>query len=186
MDKAMENNKVTLVGKIVGEFGYSHKIYGEGFYVVGLEVKRLSENMDTIQLLISERLMNVHQDYRGRYVTVNGQFRSYNDHENGKNHLVLSVFVQRIEFFDEADYNPSPLDNQIFLDGYICKEPLYRKTPLGREITDLLIAVNRSYNKSDYLPCITWGRNARFASEIEIGSRISVFGRIQSREYTKP
>lgn len=185
MDKVIKNNKVTLVGKIVGEFEFSHKMLGEGFYVVRLEVKRFSESTDTIQILISERLMDVHQDYPGQYVIVNGQYRSYNHHENGKNHLILSVFVQKIDFLDENDYKQSTLDNQIFLDGYICKKPIYRKTPLGREITDLLIAVNRSYSKADYLPCITWGRNARFASGFEIGSRISVFGRIQSREYTK-
>ncbi len=117
------------------------------------------------------------------YIMVNGQFRSYNRHEERKNKLVLSVFAREIEFVDEI--GESTKSNQIYLDGYICKEPVYRKTPLGREIADLLLAVNRPYGKSDYIPCICWGRNARFASNFEVGARCAVWGRIQSREYMK-
>lgn len=146
-------------------------------------VNRLSESCDYIPLMISERLIDVEQDYTGQLIHVNGQFRSYNRHEEKKNRLVLSVFVRELEFLDEE--LPNVKSNQVFLDGYICKEPIYRKTPLGREIADLLIAVNRSYGKSDYIPCICWGRNARYASGFEVGSRVQVLGRIQSREYVK-
>ena len=133
--------------------------------------------------MVSERLVDVTQSYIGKLVEARGQFRSYNRHEENKNRLVLSIFVREWEFVDE---NPEAgKTNQIFLDGYICKPPIYRKTPLGREIADLLIAVNRPYSKSDYIPCIAWGRNARFASGFEVGSRIQVWGRVQSREYVK-
>ncbi len=133
--------------------------------------------------MVSERLLDVNGDYKGMYIMVNGQFRSYNRHEERKNKLVLSVFAREIEFVDEI--GESTKSNQIYLDGYICKEPVYRKTPLGREIADLLLAVNRPYGKSDYIPCICWGRNARFASNFEVGARCAVWGRIQSREYMK-
>ena len=119
----------------------------------------------------------------GEYIRIGGQFRSYNRHEEKKNRLVLSVFAREVEFLDEEVENAKT--NQIFLDGYICKPPVYRKTPLGREIADLLLAVNRPYGKSDYIPCICWGRNARYATTFEIGSHVSVIGRIQSREYVK-
>ena len=133
--------------------------------------------------MISERLLNVREDYRGCTVEAIGQFRSYNRHEGVRNRLVLSVFVREIHFMEEfTDYTKT---NQIFLDGYICKTPIYRKTPLGREIADLLLAVNRPYGKSDYIPCIAWGRNARFASGFEVGTRVRIWGRVQSREYTK-
>ena len=136
-----------------------------------------------INLMVSERLMDVTRDYRGCTIEADGQFRSYNRHEGVKNRLVLSVFVREVQFLEEfTDYTKT---NQIFLDGYICKEPIYRKTPLGREIADLLVAVNRPYGKSDYIPCIAWGRNARFASGFSVGTRIQIWGRVQSREYTK-
>lgn len=177
------NNKVTIIGKIISGFTFSHEVFGEGFYMVEAEAKRLSGEVDTIPLMISERLINVQEDYRGCTVEAIGQFRSYNRHEGVKNRLVLSVFVREINFMEEfTDYTKT---NQIFLDGYICKEPIYRKTPLGREIADLLLAVNRPYGKSDYIPCIAWGRNARFASSFEVGTRVCVWGRVQSREYTK-
>ena len=182
-EKTMENNKVTVIGTIVSEFTFSHAVYGEGFYVVDLSVNRLSEQADIIPLLISERLIDVTRDYKGCTVSATGQFRSYNRHEGAKNRLVLSVFVREVDFMDEfTDYTKT---NQIFLDGYICKEPIYRKTPLGREIADLLVAVNRPYGKSDYIPCISWGRNARFASGFTVGTRVMIWGRVQSREYTK-
>ncbi|MBQ7796239.1 MAG: single-stranded DNA-binding protein [Lachnospiraceae bacterium] len=182
-EKTMENNKVTVIGTIVSEFTFSHAVYGEGFYVVDLAVNRLSEQADIIPLLISERLIDVDRDFRGCTIEASGQFRSYNRHEGTKNRLVLSVFVREVTFMEEfTDYTKT---NQIFLDGYICKEPIYRKTPLGREIADLLVAVNRPYGKSDYIPCISWGRNARFASSFEVGTRVMIWGRVQSREYTK-
>ena len=182
-DKLFENNQESMMGEIVSEFQFSHEVFGEGFYMVELAVNRLSNYSDYIPLMISERLIDTEQDYTGQLIRVSGQFRSYNRHEEKKNRLVLSVFVRELEFLDEIDENEKT--NQIFLDGYICKEPIYRKTPLGREIADVLLAVNRSYGKSDYIPCICWGRNARFASGFTVGSHIQIVGRVQSREYVK-
>ncbi len=182
-DKVIENNQVTIMGELIGDFTFSHEIFGEGFYMVDVEVARLSESYDVIPVMVSERLLDVSEDYKGRSLCVTGQFRSYNRHEEKKNKLVLSVFAREIEFMDVIE--ESAKTNQIFLDGYICKEPVYRKTPLGREIADLLLAVNRPYGKSDYIPCICWGRNARYVSSFTVGSRCLVWGRIQSREYMK-
>ena len=182
-DKSMENNQVVIMGTIISEFSYSHEIFGEGFYMVEVLVERLSDSSDVIPLMVSERLMDVTGDYRGYKIAVMGQFRSYNRHEEKKNRLILSVFAREVEFIEEIEEHTK--SNQIFLDGFICKEPIYRKTPLGREIADLLIAVNRPYGKSDYIPCICWGRNARFASGFAVGQRCAVWGRIQSREYMK-
>ena len=182
-DKIIENNQVTIMGKVATEFSFSHEVFGEGFYMVEVEVKRLSNSEDRIPLMISERLIDVTQDYTGEYIMVHGQFRSYNRHEEQKNRLVLSVFVREISFMEEEPDGTKT--NSIWLDGYICKEPIYRKTPLGREIADLLLAVNRPYGKSDYIPCICWGRNARFTAGFEVGNHIQIWGRIQSREYVK-
>ena len=183
MNRIKKNNQVSIVGKIVSDFRFSHEVYGEGFYMADVAVNRLSNYMDYIPLMVSERLIDVTGNYIGEYIYVTGQFRSFNRHEEKKNRLVLSVFVRELEFISELSEDMK--SNQIFLDGYICKEPIYRKTPLGREIADLLIAVNRSYGKSDYIPCICWGRNARFASGFEIGGHVQVWGRIHSREYVK-
>ena len=172
-DKVIENNQVTV----------SHEIFGEGFYMMNVRCKRLSESYDIIPIMVSERLMDVKADYTGELICVNGQFRSYNRHEERKNRLVLSVFAREISFADELE--ESSKTNQIFLDGYICKEPIYRKTPLGREIADLLLAVNRPYGKSDYIPCMCWVRNARYENNFKVGERCAVWGRIQSREYMK-
>ena len=182
-DKVIENNQVVVMGTIVSDFVYSHEIFGEGFYMVDVEVERLSDSSDVIPVMVSERLLNVDEDYKGYKIAVTGQFRSYNRHEEKKNRLILSVFAREVEFINEIE--ESSKSNQIYLDGFICKEPIYRKTPLGREIADLLIAVNRPYGKSDYIPCICWGRNARFASNFTVGSRCAIWGRIQSREYMK-
>lgn len=171
------------MGEVVGDFMFSHEIFGEGFYVIDVEVARLSESSDVIPVMVSERLLDVKRDYKGENLCVTGQFRSYNRHEEKKNKLILSVFAREIEFLDTIE--ESAKTNQIYLDGYICKEPVYRKTPLGREIADLLLAVNRPYGKSDYIPCICWGRNARYVSSFTVGSRCLVWGRIQSREYMK-
>lgn len=179
-DKMFENNQVSLVGEIVSDFEYSHEVYGEGFYLVELSVSRLSDFVDYIPVMVSERLINVEESYIGQQVYIGGQFRSFNRHDEKKNRLVLTVFAREIELTDNEDAM-----NQIFLDGYICKDAIYRKTPLGREIADLLVAVNRSYGKSDYIPCICWGRNARFASGFEVGTHVQIWGRIQSREYVK-
>jgi len=183
IDKVIENNRVSIIGEIVSEFKFSHEVFGEGFYTVDVSVDRLSELTDVIPLMVSERLVDVSEDYQGRLVEVSGQFRSYNRHEGAKNKLVLSIFVRE---WEEVEENlESGKTNQIFLDGYICKAPIYRKTPLGREIADLLVAVNRPYGKSDYIPCIAWGRNARYASTFEVGGHIQIWGRVQSREYVK-
>ena len=171
------------MGKIASGFTFSHQVFGEGFYLVDILVKRLSDSEDRIPLMVSERLVDVTQDYEGEYIMVQGQFRSYNRHEEKKNRLVLSVFAREVRFVDGEDEKIK--SNQIFLDGFICKPTVYRRTPLGREIADILIAVNRPYGKSDYIPCICWGRNARFASNFEVGSRVQIWGRIQSREYIK-
>ncbi|MEE1007896.1 MAG: single-stranded DNA-binding protein [Agathobacter sp.] len=181
-DKMFENNQVTIIGEIVSDFQYSHEVYGEGFYMVEVSVRRLSDFVDYIPVMVSERLIDVDGDYLGQEVYISGQFRSFNRHEEKKNRLVLSVFARDLEIIGEEEEEP---ENQIFLDGYICKDSIYRKTPLGREIADLLIAVNRSYGKSDYIPCICWGRNARFACGFEVGSHVQIWGRIQSRDYVK-
>lgn len=182
-DKIFENNQVSIVGTIASDFRYSHEVYGEGFYMVDVSVSRLSDFVDMIPVMVSERIVDTTQNYEGETVYVTGQFRSYNRHEEKKNRLVLSVFARELEFGCEAaeEYK----SNQIYLDGFVCQEPIYRKTPLGREIADLLIAVNRSYGKSDYIPCICWGRNARFASGFKVGNHVEIWGRIQSREYVK-
>ena len=183
LDKVIENNRVTIIGEVVSEFEYSHEVYGEGFYTLNISVNRLSNSVDIIPLMVSERLVDVTEDLRGVIIEASGQFRSYNRHEETRNRLVLSIFVRELQFLD--DYMEENSTNQIFLDGYICKPSMYRKTPLGREIADILIAVNRPYGKSDYIPCIAWGRNARFAAGFEVGTHIQIYGRIQSREYTK-
>ena len=182
-DKIIANNQVSIIGEIVSEFVFSHEVFGEGFYLVDVQVKRLSESSDRIPVMISERLIDVNQDYRGEFIRIVGQFRSYNRHEEKKNRLVLSVFAREVSFAEEE--TDKVKTNQIFLDGYICKPPVYRKTPLGREISDMLVAVNRPYGKSDYIPCICWGRNARFSSNFEVGGHVQIWGRIQSREYMK-
>lgn len=179
----IKNNQVTIMGQVVTGFKFSHEVFGEGFYIMEVMVKRLSNTFDRIPLMISERLIDVTQDYVGEYIMATGQFRSYNRNEEQKNRLVLSVFVREISFIEEEpDYSKA---NNILLYGYICKEPIYRKTPMGREIADLLLAVNRPYGKSDYIPCICWGRNARYISNFGIGEHVQISGRIQSREYKK-
>ena len=180
-DKMCENNQVSIVGEIISGFEYSHEVYGEGFYMMEVSVRRLSDFVDYIPVMVSERLIDVTADYVGQEVYIGGQFRSFNRHEEKKNRLILTVFARELEIIEEEE-EPA---NQSFLDGYICKEAIYRKTPLGREIADLLVAVNRSYGKSDYIPCICWGRNARYASGFEVGAHVQIWGRIQSRDYVK-
>ena len=179
----LENNHLVLVGKIVSNQKYSHEIYGEKFYSFNLEVVRLSTNTDIIPITVSERLLTDVDLSIGK----EGQFRSYNNYENEKNRLILTVFAKEIkeaEAHDEAE-NKDIVTNEVTLIGYVCKKPIYRQTPFGREIADLLLAVNRAYNKSDYIPCIAWGRNARFCQKIEVGTEVKVVGRVQSRTYEK-
>lgn len=175
-------NQAVVAGEIISGFTFSHEVFGEGFYMVDVLVSRLSDTYDTIPLMVSDRIIDVDEDCIGRKVEAKGQFRSYNKHEETKNRLILSLFVREIEFIDD-EYISKP--NHIYLDGYICKSPVYRMTPLGREIADVLLAVNRAYGKSDYIPCICWGRNARFAGKLAVGEHVAVWGRIQSREYKK-
>jgi single-stranded DNA-binding protein len=180
----IKNNSVTLIGEVVSGFRYSHEVYGEGFYTLTLAVKRLSGEIDLLPVIMSDRLLDVNQDYTGLTMQVSGQYRSYNNVKGNKTGLSLSVFVREF-YFLSANLVDARKSNIIMLKGFVCKQPIYRKTPLGREITDLLIAVNRGYGKSDYIPCVTWGRNARYAGDFEVGAAIEITGRIQSRQYQK-
>ena len=181
MDNLMLNNKIYLEGKVTSGLEFSHEMYGEGFYTFDLDVMRLSDSVDTLNITVSERLLSDIKLEVGIDVIVEGQLRSYNKFLDGSNKLILTVFARNIEPCLERSKNP----NEIFLDGYICKEPIYRTTPFGREIADVLLAVNRAYNKSDYIPTIAWGRNSRFCQTLSVGDNIKVWGRLQSREYQK-
>ena len=178
-----ENNKVQLSGTVDSELIFSHLIYGEKFYLFKLKVPRLSEKYDLINITISERFFTIKEPKIGDIVDIKGQFRSYNNFSNIGNRLMLTVFVKEIEYLESINLINNP--NTIFLNGYICKPPIYRTTPFMREITDILLAVNRSYNKSDYIPCIAWGRNAKYAEGFDVGTNLKIWGRIQSREYQK-
>ncbi len=175
-----KNNKVYVSGEIVSDGSFSHEVYGEGFYEFSVRVMRLSGQADILPVTLSERLIQGAMLGKGKKLCALGQFRSYNKIENGKSRLMLTIFVREL-LEDLPDKNP----NSILLSGYICKPPVYRTTPFNREIADVLIAVNRAYNKSDYIPCIAWGRNARFVKNLSVGDRIAISGRIQSREYQK-
>ncbi len=188
----LENNYLTLVGKVTGEKRFSHEIYGEKFYVFDLEIQRLSGNADIIPITVSERIVTDEMLSQGKNLLVNGQFRSYNSYDNQKNRLILTVFakdVMEVEEKPEDENNEivkkDMVTNEVVLIGYICKKPIYRQTPFGREIADILLAVNRAYNKSDYIPCIAWGRNARFCQNLEVGTKVKLVGRVQSRTYEK-
>lgn len=181
-----ENNYLVLVGKITSDKRFSHEIYGESFYVFDLEVPRLSGTADIIPITISERLITNFDLSIGKNISVEGQFRSYNTYENEKSRLVLTVFAKEINEKEEViEPSAENITNEVVLAGYVCKKPIYRKTPFGREISDILLAVNRAYNKSDYIPCIAWGRNARFCENMAVGTEIKIVGRIQSRMYEK-
>ena len=186
----LESNYLTLVGKVTGEKKFSHEIYGERFYIFTLAIPRLSGNADMIPITVSERLITDEMLGEGNKLLIKGQFRSYNSYENEKNKLILTVFAKDIvELEEEEEENDfarkDMITNEVILIGYICKKPIYRQTPFGREIADLLLAVNRAYNKSDYIPCIAWGRNARFSQTLEVGTKVKVVGRVQSRTYEK-
>lgn len=183
----LENNHLVLVGKVTSDKKFSHEIYGESFYIFDLEVARLSGNSDIIPITISERLILEKELEIGDKVAIEGQFRSYNSYENEKNRLILTVFAKDIKYLSEEDEENSSekVSNEVTLIGYICKKPIYRQTPFGREISDILLAVNRAYNKSDYIPAIAWGRNARFCQNIEVGTKVKITGRVKSRNYEK-
>ena len=185
----LENNHLVLVGKVTSDKRFSHEIYGEKFYIFDLAVPRLSGNADIIPITVSERLLSINELKIDSKITVEGQFRSYNSYENERNKLVLTVFAKDIKFEEnqesEIEVSKDVVSNEVILNGYICKKPIYRQTPFGREISDLLLAVNRAYNKSDYIPCIAWGRNARFCQNIPVGTEVKVIGRVQSRTYEK-
>lgn len=181
VDNVITSNKVYVEGKIASKPEFSHEMYGEGFYNFMIEVDRLSEVADLLPITVSERLIEGIDISVGNYIVVEGQLRSYNKYADGGNRLILTIFARDINLSEEKSKNP----NQIYLDGYICKKPVYRTTPFGREITDMLVAVNRPYNKSDYIPAIAWGRNARFSEKLNVGDHIRIWGRIQSREYQK-
>lgn len=178
-----ENNKATIFGEVSSGFNYSHETAGENFYMVDVRVKRLSGIFDIIPIMISERLINPNADLRGFFIEVKGQFRSFNKHVNDKHSLLLFLFANEVFSANEKDTNG--YENRIYLLGYICKPVVYRTTPLGRNIADILVATNRQYNKSDYIPCICWGRNARFISQFPVGTKVEIEGRAQSREYLK-
>jgi len=188
----LENNYLTLVGKVTGEKRFSHEIYGERFFTFNLSIPRISGNSDIIPVTTSERLINDEMLSEGKKLLIKGQFRSYNSYENEKNKLVLTVFakdVQEVEENENSEENEmvkkEMTTNEVVLIGYVCKKPIYRQTPFGREIADLLLAVNRAYNKSDYIPTIAWGRNARFCQNLEVGTQVKIVGRVQSRMYEK-
>lgn len=182
-EHVVQNNQVTIAGKVKSELEFSHRVYGEGFYKFDVEVPRLSEAVDILPITVSERLLVDGKIEIGQTVEIEGQFRSYNQYEEGKNRLILTVFALEVKSVNEEEILNN--SNQIFLDGFVCKQPVYRMTPFGREITDLLVAVNRPYHKSDYIPCIAWGRNARYGQNLNVGDHLKVWGRIQSREYQK-
>ena len=188
----LENNYLTLVGKVTGEKKFSHEIYGEKFYTFNLSIPRLSGNADIIPITISERLITDEMLTEGNKLLIKGQFRSYNSYENERNKLILTVFAKDVEEIKEAEeqeesdiVKKDETTNEVVLIGFVCKKPIYRQTPFGREIADLLLAVNRAYNKSDYIPTIAWGRNARFCQNIEVGTQVKIIGRVQSRQYEK-
>ena len=177
-----DTNVVNLKGELDDKLEFSHEIFGEKFYCTKIKIHRLSDSYDILPMTISERLLQEIDFEKDKLVSVTGQLRSYNKNIDNKNKLVLTVFVREIKAITEVDTKDP---NSIYLDGYICKLPIYRKTPLGREITDLLVAINRPYNKSDYIPSIVWGRNAKFAKNLHVGDRIQMWGRVQSRTYDK-
>lgn len=181
LNKLLENNQVTLIGKIETEFEFSHEAYSEKFYKFKLSMERFSGTKDVIPVVVSERLIDVTQDYTGETMEIQGQFRSFNKHEGEHSRLLLFVFAREVKFMGK---DALPV-NQILLDGFTCKRPVYRTTPNGREIADVLLAVNRSYGTSDYIPCICWGRDAKYMGGCETGTHIILQGRIQSREYMK-
>lgn len=182
MDGLADNNIVIIEGEVTEGCSFSHEVYGEGFYIFYIASQRLSDKMDILPVTISERLIERERLQVGTRVSILGQLRSYNNYSGKRNHLVLTIFARELRLLGAEEEKS---ENQIILNGFICKPPIYRTTPFGREIADILLAVNRAYNKSDYIPCIAWGRNARYLSGLEVGSNIRIWGRVQSRSYQK-
>ena len=185
-----DNNHIILVGKVTSDKTFSHEVYGERFYIFKIEIPRLSGTSDIIPVTVSERLLPTEELKIGEKVVIKGQFRSYNTYVDNKNRLILTVFAKDLipeaNFTEEQEeWEKQNISNEVVLNGYICKAPIYRQTPFKREIADLLLAVNRAYNKSDYIPCIAWGRNARFCQNMEVGTCVKIVGRVQSRIYEK-
>ena len=178
-----EKNKVEISGVVESELEFNNTQYGESFYKMIISAERNSGIKDSISLLISERLINIRESHVGKFIKVKGEFRSHNLHEEDKSKLILYVFVREFEFVQ--DTNEQKVINHIELEGYICKKPVFRITPLGREVTDIIFAVNRIYGKSDYIPCICWGRNAKYIEHFNAGNHFKLSGRIQSRMYVK-
>lgn len=176
----MINNKVTLAGTIATQFLLDHEYYNERFYQFFISVKRTSGTVDNIPVIVSERLIDTTKDLTGCYVSIVGEFRSFSLHNKTKTKLLLYVFPLKIELIDELQDI-----NNIFITGVIRKTPVLRETPYGRIISDILLTVNREYNKCDYIPCIAWGRNAVAMSGVDIGTKVRLTGRIQSRDYDK-
>jgi len=174
------NNKVVVGGEIISEPKFSHEIYGENFYEFNLKINRLSDSFDIIPITISDRLLTGKELKIGDKIEGVGQYRSYNKLEGEKSRLMLTIFLREFEKTEAIEQT-----NNIEIIGFVCKEPIYRTTPFNREICDVLLAVNRNYGKSDYIPCIAWGRNARFVKDFKVGDKVKVEGRIQSREYQK-
>jgi len=184
MESSFENNVIKMGGVVASELELSHEIYGEKFYRFYIEIDRLSGQKDKIPVIISERLIDVDDFNIGKVIFIEGQYRSYNKmDENSRSRLILSVFVKDINQLEVSESVKTV--NELTITGTVCKRPIYRKTPLGRDIADILLAVNRSYNKSDYIPCIIWGRNAKYCEHLETGTTVKVVGRVQSREYEK-
>jgi single-stranded DNA-binding protein len=184
-DSLLKNNQIKVMGQIISDLKFSHEVYGESFYNFDVEIVRLSDTKDVLPVTISERLIDTDTLKIGAQIFVTGQIRSYNNYVDNekRNRLILTIFARDVEILDEEKRGINP--NEVFLNGFICKKPIYRTTPFGREIADILMAVNRAYNKSDYIPCIAWGRNARFTSKLEVGDKIKILGRMQSRAYQK-
>lgn len=176
------NNIAKIGGIVLSDLEFSHEIYDEKFYKFFVEVERLSDLKDSLPIIVSERVTDIANINIGDAVLVEGQFRSYNELNDVKSKLVLSVFAKEVKIASREEVSKI---NDITLEGFICKKPIYRKTPLGREISDMLIAVNRSYKKSDYIPCILWGRNAKYSETLEVGTKVKLSGRIQARAYEK-
>lgn len=177
-------NTAKIVGYVVSSPEIHHSTHGEDFYEFSVRVPRLNSSAsDILKVEISDRVFNVNKIKVDSIVSVEGQFRSFNEHntDTGKISLRLFLFTKEIEVLDSAD----DFTNKITLHGFICKEVVHRKTPGGREISDVILSVNRLYNKSDYIPCVVWGRNARYVSKMGVGTEIEFSGRIQSRVYTK-
>lgn len=182
----IENNKIELCGVIASTPELNHKNYGENFYGFRLSCSRKSTEKDMLPIIVSDRLVEIKDLQVGKKISVRGQVRTFNKHiSDDKRKLLIMVFARDVREVEEESESAPEFNNNVKLSGYICKPPVYRVTPKGREIADVLIAVNRMYGKADYIPCITWGRNARYAGNLDVGTRIDVEGRLQSREYTK-